>query len=68
MKALSYHKLFKEEVLAACYDYLEEGNCDVLEIRYLFGFMVDENGQPLPFEKDIEMIVDVIAEVRKKHP
>ena len=44
MKALSYHKLFKEEVLAACYDYLEEGNCDVLEIRYLFGFMVDENG------------------------
>lgn len=68
MNALSYHKLLKEEILAMCYDYLLEGNCDILEVRFLFGFMIDENGQNLSFEQDIEMLNDIINEVRAKYP
>ena len=51
-----------------CYDYLEQGNCDIVEVRYLFGFMLDKEGKNLSFEYDIEMLVEIIAEVRKKYP
>ena len=68
MNAVSYSPLLKKEIISVCYDYLEEGNIDVLEVRYLFGLMVDKDKNPLPFEKDIEMLVDIIAEIRKKYP
>ena len=50
MNAVQYYKLMKEEMTKMCYDYIEEGNCDILEVRYLFGFMFDENGKGITFE------------------
>lgn len=63
-----YDKILKELLIKICFKYCSEGNVDIIEWRYMFGDISDEDGNIFSFDKDIELIMEVINEVKSKFP
>lgn len=64
---VSYTEFFKEHLKLLCEKYIAEGVYR-FETRHCPGFLRDENEEPVSIDKEAQIIIEVIDEVKKTHP
>ena len=63
----NYYEFFEKILFKVCKVFIKQ-MVSVLEIRHIFGFVIDDDGQPVALEEEINIFERVQQKMQRDYP
>jgi len=67
LELYNYHEFFRQIFIEVLKTSIEE-KCYIIELKHIFGCVIDQDRKNISFEKELELIMECIEEGKKIEP
>ena len=63
----NYYEFFEKILIKVCRVFIKQ-MVSVLELRHIFGFVIDDDGQPVPLEEEVKIFERAQTKIQRDYP